>query len=55
VAERAGKPTFSDAALAGDQNVAPLANEVAARELEESAIETALDVVIDILDARIPA
>jgi hypothetical protein len=54
LAERAGKPTFADAGFAGDQNVAPLANEVAACELEEQgAIEVARDVIIDILDARV--
>src|ERR1700738_3450478 len=55
-AERAGEPTLADAARAGDQKIAPLADEVAACELEEHrAIEATSGVVIDVLDAGIMA
>jgi hypothetical protein len=35
VTERTGEPTFADTAWAGDQQIAPLADEAAGGELEE--------------------
>jgi hypothetical protein len=54
--ERAGEPAFADAARACDQQIAPLADEVAGRELEEQgAIEAAGGAIVDVLDAGVMA
>src|SRR5262249_41689410 len=56
VTERAGEPAFADAARAGDQQIAPFADEVAGGELEEQgAIEAACGVIIDVLDTGVVA
>jgi hypothetical protein len=52
----AGEETLADAARTADQEIAPLADEVAAGELEEeSAIKAAGSPIIDILNACVVA
>jgi hypothetical protein len=52
LAERAAEPALADAARPGDQQIAPLANPVAAGELEEEgSVEPARGSVVDILRA----
>jgi hypothetical protein len=56
VTECASEPAFADATWTRDQKIAPLADEVAAGELEEQgAIEAAGSAVIDVLDAGVMA
>ena len=52
MSQRAGQPTLSDAAGAGDDEVAPGPDPVAGGELEEQrAVEATMAAVVDILDA----
>ena len=52
MAERAGKPAFSQAARAGDQQITALGDPIAGGELEEqSAVEPARTLIVDVLDA----
>jgi hypothetical protein len=52
VAERAGEPTFAQAARPGYEQIAALGDPIASGELEEErAVEPARALIVDVLDA----